>query len=99
MSVIDESAARGRDTAGLLQPAPGVVSRQMGGAAVLIHLASNRIFELNATGARVWALVQQPLTRDALVAQLRTEFGDVADLDASLDDLLGELRREGLIVG
>lgn len=84
---------------GVVQPAPGVVSRQMNGSAVLIHLASNRIFELNATGARVWALLQQALTRDEVVARLRDEFGDIEEIGATVDDLIEALRGEGLILG
>ena len=45
-----------------LRPSPGVVARDMGGSAVLVHLESNRIFELNATGARVWSLFNKACT-------------------------------------
>jgi hypothetical protein len=71
----------------------------MGSAAVLIHLESNRIFELNSTGARVWALIGEGLGRDAIVAQLGREFSGVEELPETVDDLLEQLRREGLIDG
>jgi hypothetical protein len=82
-----------------LHHSPGVVARDMGSAAVLIHLESNRIFELNSTGARVWALIGEGLGRDAIVAQLGREFSGVEELPETVDDLLEQLRREGLIDG
>jgi hypothetical protein len=54
---------------------------------------------LNATGARVWALLQQALTRDEVVARLRDEFGDIEEIGATVDDLIEALRGEGLILG
>lgn len=83
----------------ILQPAPGVIARDMGGAAVLIHLDTNRIFELNTTGARVWALIQEGRTRDQIVTTLRTEFAAGAEVESTVDDLLDHLGREKLIDG
>ena len=82
-------------------PAPGVVGREMGGAAVLIHLGSNRIFELNPTGARIWSLVCEGHDRGAIAQRLRAEFRGVPidDLDTTIDALLVTLEREGLIRG
>ena len=86
------------NTATKMRPCPDVIARNMGTAAVLIHLESNRIFELNATGARIWALVEQGLDRDAICAQLEQEFeGPAADVQQSVDELISELAREGLI--
>jgi hypothetical protein len=82
-----------------LRPSTGVVARDMGTAAVLIHLESNRIFELNATGARVWALIEQRLSRDAIVARLKGEFIQATDIEEAVGELVNELEREGLIGG
>jgi len=83
-----------------LRPSQDVIARDMGTAAVLIHLESNRIFELNGTGSRIWALIEQGVDRDAICAQLQEEF-DVpsADVTRAVDDLLAELTRERLIRG
>lgn len=80
-----------------LRPSTGVVARDMGSAAVLIHLETNRIFELNATGARVWAMIQQALNRDEIVAQLGREFTGATDIAETVDSLVAELARERLI--
>jgi len=81
-----------------LRPSPDVVSRSVGSAAVLIHLGTNRIFELNETGSRIWSLLEQGLDRDAVCAQIHQEF-DAPEADArqAVDDLLAELTREQLI--
>jgi hypothetical protein len=82
-----------------LRPSPGVVARDMGGSAVLVHLESNRIFELNATGARVWSLLEQGVHRDEILARLQQEFQVSSDdVAATVDDLLASLEREHLIV-
>jgi hypothetical protein len=75
-----------------------VVARDMGGSAVLVHLESNRIFELNATGARVWSLLEQGLSRDEICARLQQEFQvSVEDVAATVDALLASLEGERLI--
>ena len=81
-----------------LRPSPDVVSRSVGSAAVLIHLGTNRIFELNATGSRIWALLEQGLDRDAVCAHIRQEFdAPEAEAEQAVADLLAELTREQLI--
>ena len=83
-----------------LRPSQDVVARDMGTAAVLIHLENNRIFELNATGSRIWALIEQGVDRDAICARLEEEF-DIPSVDvaSAVDELLAELARERLICG
>ena len=84
---------------GVVRPAADVVARRLGDSAVLVRLTTNRIYELNTTGARVWELVQDGLTRDVLVGQLAAEFGGPADrLGGDVDELLSLLHAEGLTV-
>ncbi len=89
----------------LPKPSPDVVSRRLGDSAVLIRLSTNRIFELNATGARLWDLLQQPFDRDGLVdmdglvAVLSREFDGPEDtIRADAEALLRSLTVEGLVV-
>jgi hypothetical protein len=80
------------------RPSPDVIARHVGPSAVLIHLESNSIFELNATGSRIWALLEQGLDRDALCAQLQQEFdAPSGELQQAVDELLSALTRERLI--
>jgi hypothetical protein len=72
----------------------------MNGSAVLVHLDTNRIYELNATGARVWALLEQGLDREAIISRLREQFGvEDAEIESAVDELLAKLASEGLIGG
>ena len=72
---------------------PGVVAERMGDELVLVHLATNRIYELNHTAARVFELIREGHDRPALERALSAEF-EVAprELAVHLDRLLGELR-------
>lgn len=80
------------------KPAPQVLARRMPGGAVLVHLDSNRIFELNETGSRVWDLVIEGIDRAGVIEQLVAEFDvDVDRAVRELDALLNALLREGLL--
>ena len=82
----------------VLKPAPQVLARRMPGGAVLVHLPSNRIFELNETGARVWELLAEGVDREALIERLGSEFtADPIRLRAEVGAVLDQLGREGLL--
>ena len=81
-----------------LKPVPQVLARRMPGGTVLVHLESNRIFELNETGARVWELISEGLERDQVVQRLVQEFAvDATRASSELDALVADLEREGLL--
>jgi hypothetical protein len=50
------------------------VGCEVGGEAVLLHLERGVYYGLNAVGARVWQLLQSPLTLSAIVEQVELEF-------------------------
>jgi hypothetical protein len=75
-----------------------VIARPFGDAAVLVDLGTNQIFELNRTGYRIWELLEQHLDRGGIADVLQREFEvDRAQLEAEIDELLAELRRENLV--
>ena len=81
-----------------LCPASDVVARGLGESAVLVRLSTNKIYELNATGARIWDLVVARATRDEIVDTLQREFAeDAVGIPAAVDELLATFRAEGLI--
>jgi hypothetical protein len=83
-----------------LRPSEGVVSKKIGDSAVLIHLHSNRIFELNTSAAWVWSLLEQGAGRGEICARLHDEFSVSRDeARSTVDELLTELTREGLVGG
>jgi len=47
---------------------------------VLVCLTSNQIFELNATGARIWELHAEGRIHDEIVATLVKEFDVTAEV-------------------
>jgi Coenzyme PQQ synthesis protein D (PqqD) len=81
-----------------IRPNPDVIARHVGEGAVLVHLPTNRVFELNHTGSRVWDLIGEELTLDQIVQTLAAEFDmDVGGVAADVDELIAWLRDEGLI--
>lgn len=74
-----------------------VVARRVGDSAVLVRLATNRIYELNATGARIWELLTQQKPRTEIIDVLEREFAaDRPELEIAFDELIASLRAEGL---
>jgi Coenzyme PQQ synthesis protein D (PqqD) len=79
---------------------PDVVARRVGETAVLVHLGSNRIYELNDTGARIWALSADGATVEGLVDRLEREFEvDRGQLASEVALIVDDLVREGLFEG
>ena len=79
---------------------PDVVASRMDDVLVLIHLRTNRIYELNQTGARYWELLTEGLDRAAIQAQLLREFEvEPAALAQEMDALHTTLVAEKLIRG
>ena len=75
-----------------------VVSSRLGEAGVLVHLQTNRIFEVNATGVRIWELAGTGRTIAEIEDHLRDEFDvEPARLRTELLALVNELSREGLL--
>lgn len=80
------------------RPDPDVIGRRTGDTAVLVHVGSGRIFELNATGAVIWDLIEAGSPSDAIVRALTEQF-DVTESQAGeeLTRLVGDLRAAGLL--
>lgn len=79
-------------------PCPGIVFKRLDQRMVLVRLATNQIFELNDTGARIWELLEAGADEDEILERLATEFDVAPDrLRRDMDTLLGELQSAGLI--
>src|SRR5437870_5358035 len=65
-------------------PSEDVVAELAGDHMVLIHMDTNKIFELNRTGARVWELLREGEDSEGIIRRMLDEF-DVED---------GQLRQE-----
>ena len=80
------------------KPSPQVLARRLPGGAVLVHLTTNRIFEVNETGAVVWELLTAGRSRDEVLTELVATFEvDRDQAAAGFERITAELRREGLL--
>ena len=74
------------------------VSANLDGEVVLLGLQKGQYYGLDAVGAKVWELLQEPVTleqmRDAIVEEYEVE---PEDCERDLVVLLDRMRREGLI--
>ncbi len=88
----------GAPEAPAMRPARDVIARRVDTGTILIHLRTNRIYELNGTGARIWELLAQGRTAADMRSLLQQEF-DVGDTEAAraIEDTFAMLSREGLI--
>lgn len=80
------------------KPNQNVLFRRLGDDMVLFHLESDRFYELNATAARFWELLNSGHNVDDARLQILEEFEvDPAQLATETESLLEALRREDLI--
>jgi Coenzyme PQQ synthesis protein D (PqqD) len=83
---------------GRFRPSPDAVVERLDGEVVLVHMKTDRIFSLNATGTRVWELLSTGLDVRQIQRQVLEEFEGAEDtVKADVDDLLEALHREKLI--
>lgn len=81
-----------------LEPSQDVVGQRLGDEVVLVSLQTNRIFELNRTGARFWELLQSESDRGRIEQRLVEEFEVSEDeLSAEVDQLIKTLTDEELV--
>ena len=81
-----------------LEPSQDVVGQRLGDEVVLVSLETNRIFELNRTGARFWELLQSETDRRRIEEQLLEEFAVTEEeLSAEVDRLIKSLDDEELV--
>ena len=79
-------------------PHPDVVFRRLEGRMVLVHMATNQVFELNLTGARIWELLEQGIGGEQLLQSLADEFDvDREQLRNEVSDILSDLVAENLV--
>jgi coenzyme PQQ synthesis protein D (PqqD) len=82
-----------------VKPSPDIMFQRLGDAVVLLNLTTNRIFELNRTGARFWELLAagQDLVsiEDILTSEFEVERGEVT---AEVGRMLASMRAEQLVI-
>ena len=82
-----------------LRPSPDVVVRRLGDAGVLVHLSSNRIFELNETGVRIWEWLAEGATLATILERIQEEFAvDAPAAAGDLEAFVRDLRHERFLL-
>jgi len=70
----------------------------MGESAVLVHLSSNQIYELNETGTRIWELLEQGHSSTEINDRLCAEFTVTpTEANEAYDRLRTDLLNQGLV--
>ena len=73
--------------------------RAVGEDGVLVHLDSGRVIVVNEVGHYIVQMLEQPMSRKALVAALVNEFDVSAEqAETDIDTFLNELGNEQLVV-
>ena len=75
------------------------LSTDSSGAVVILGLKDGMYFELSEVGARIWHLIQQPRSVQAIVATLLDEYDVPAEqCESDVLDLAREMLERGLVV-
>jgi hypothetical protein len=83
---------------GSIRPDPNVLAKRVDEEIVLVHLESNRVYELNRTAAFLWDALGTGSTRAEVEARLAQEFDvEREELAREVDALLRRLTSEQLI--
>jgi hypothetical protein len=77
---------------------PDLMISDLDGDTVMMSLERSAYFGLDAVGSRIWQLLAQPTTLQALCAQLMAEFTvDEATCQRDVVNFIHQLLEEGLI--
>jgi len=81
-----------------VRPDPDVLAKRVDDEIVLVHLETNRIYELNRTAAFLWEALSAGPTQAELEDRLALEFDvECAELVREIDQLLRQFTSEQLI--
>jgi len=83
----------------VLKRHPEVVGRRVEGEIVLVHLITNQIYNLNASGSRLWELLESTMSLSDCVRALLLEYEVAPEvLERDVADLVAELARLELLI-
>lgn len=100
----DAAAARDKETeppvpGPRIRADPNVLAKRVGDDIVLVHVETNRVFELNRTAAFLWDALSVGSTRAELEERMALEFDvERGELAREIDALLGQFTSEQLIL-
>jgi hypothetical protein len=75
-----------------------VVTQQVEGETVVVHLQTNEIYALNKTASRGWELLAGGMSRDAVIEQLQRDFDAPPEqIGAEIDALIARLVEQKIL--
>ena len=78
--------------------APDALFRELRGGAVALNLKTGQYYSLNKVGARMWILLQQEESLEAVIGAIVADYNvDAEQVAQDLTRLLQELQESGLI--
>lgn len=83
---------------GVFQRTEGLLAAEAGEELLMMSVDLGRYFNLNAVGARIWALLEKPLMVEAMLATLLAEYDVTPEVARQeLETFLGALHERGLV--
>ena len=78
---------------------PKITARDMGDAVFLANPEDGTVLHLNATGAALWRLLEEPTSMQQAATDLQIAFPDVPreQIEDDVEDLFDNLVDEGLV--
>jgi len=81
-----------------LRPDPDVLARRIDDKLVLVHLRTDRLYEMNPTATRIWELIGAGHDAAQIQAQIMREFhGPAATIAAEVKGALASMQEENLV--
>jgi coenzyme PQQ synthesis protein D (PqqD) len=81
-----------------VRPSPDVIAQRMGDECVIVHLRTNRIYDLNRTAARFWELLAAGHSLPQIHDKMLGEFAvDPLELEREIESILDFMRAQSLI--
>ena len=75
-----------------------MIAADVGNEAVILDIQSGYFFQLNRTAARVWALIESPISAGALCAKMaETHSVDPALCRGDVIEFIADMRDRGLV--
>ena len=77
----------------------GLMTADMNGSAVMMDIMSGKYYNLGEVGGRIWGLLEEPMTVNALVQKLTAEYDVSAEqCRTDIEPFLNTLLDRGLLV-
>lgn len=82
-----------------LRPNPAVLTQSLKPSLILLHIDTERFYELNQTAARFWELLESGQNLTEIQMSLRDEYNvDETQLADEITNIVTMMRNEGLVI-